>query len=54
LDFETLRPLAFGLVLQLEAEVLVLEVGEAGDGGDVGVADATGLDLLAWSRACDR
>jgi hypothetical protein len=36
----------FGLVLQLELEELVGEVGEAHLGGDLGVADAAGLDGL--------
>jgi hypothetical protein len=35
-----------GLVLQLELEELVGEVGEAHLGGDLGVADAAGLDGL--------
>jgi hypothetical protein len=43
LDLEALRPFAFSLVLQLEAQVLILEVGEARDGGYVGVTDAAGL-----------
>jgi hypothetical protein len=46
-DFEALRPFAFGLVLELEAEVLILEVGQTGDGWDLSVADATGLRIVS-------
>lgn len=42
-DIEALGPVIFGLVLQLELERLVLEVGELGLGGDLCVADAAGL-----------
>jgi hypothetical protein len=47
LDLEALRPFAFGLVLQREAQVLVLEVGEARNGGYLGVADATSLEIIS-------
>lgn len=46
-DLEAEGVLVFGLVLQLELEERVLEVGDAGFGGDLGVADAAGLDTLA-------
>lgn len=55
-DLEALGPFVFGLVLELEAEEFVLVVGEAGDGGDLGVADAAGLActisyvLISWWR----
>jgi hypothetical protein len=42
-DVEAGSPFVDGFVLELELEVLVLEVGEFGDGGDLGVADASGL-----------
>lgn len=45
LDLEALRPFVDGLVLQLELEVLVLEVGEAGFRRGLRVADAAGLEL---------
>lgn len=43
---EALRPFVGGLVLQFEAQVLVLEVGQARFGGDLGVADSAGLSML--------
>jgi hypothetical protein len=48
-DFEAGRPFVLGLVLQVEFEGLVGEVGEAGFGGELGVADAAGLKVLAIS-----
>lgn len=47
-DVEAGCEVVFGLVLQLELEERVLEVGQAGLCGDLGVADSTGLVLLAW------
>jgi hypothetical protein len=44
-NIEACCPFVDGLVLELEFEVFVLEVGEFGDGGDLGVADASGLDM---------
>jgi hypothetical protein len=46
-DFEALCPFVDGLVLQLELEVLVLEVGQAGFGRDLGVADAASLGIVS-------
>ena len=43
---EALRPFVFGLVLEFEAEELVLEVGQARFRGDLGVTDAAGLGRL--------
>lgn len=45
-DLEAGSPFVDGFVLQLELEVLVLEVGQAGFGWDLGVADAAGLGVL--------
>ena len=42
-NLEALRPFVLGLVLEFKAEILLLEVGEAGSGCDLGVANATGL-----------
>ena len=42
-NFEALGPLVFSLVLQVEFEGFILEVGEPGLGGDLGVADTTSL-----------
>jgi hypothetical protein len=46
-DVEALRPVTFRLVLHLELEGLVLEVGELGDGRYLGITNATSLRLLA-------
>lgn len=43
LDLETLGPFVFGLVLEVELEGLVGEVGEASFGGNTGVTDSTSL-----------
>lgn len=43
-DLEAQGVFVLGLVLQLELEERVLEVGQAGFGGDLGVADAAGLE----------
>lgn len=40
---EALGPCVFGLVLQLQGQRLVLEVGKAGFGGDGGAAETTSL-----------
>lgn len=42
-DVEALGPFILGLVLELELQGLVCEVGELGFGGNVGVTDAAGL-----------
>jgi hypothetical protein len=49
-DLEACGPFVDGFVLEFEFEVLVGEVGEFGNGGDLGVADASGLVhvILAW------
>lgn len=41
-NFEALRPFIFCFVLEFEAEVFVLEVGEASFGSNLGVADTAG------------
>jgi hypothetical protein len=46
-DFEARGPFVFGLVLQLELEVLVLEVGEFRFGRGLRVADAAGLHIVS-------
>jgi hypothetical protein len=53
-DLEARGPFVDGFVLQLELEVLVGEVGEFGDGRDLGVADASGLEhiVLALVHSC--
>lgn len=43
-DLEARRVFVLGLVLQLELEERVLEVGQARFGGDLGVADPAGLE----------
>lgn len=43
LDLEALGPFVFGLVLEVELEGLVGEVGEAGFGGNTGVTDSASL-----------
>jgi hypothetical protein len=43
LDLEALGPFVFGLVLEIELEGLVGEVGEASFGGNAGVTDSTSL-----------
>ena len=42
-DVEALGPFVFGLVLEVELETFVGEIGKTGLGGDLGVADAAGL-----------
>ena len=42
-DVEAGGPFVDGFVLKFELEVFILEVGEFGDGGHLGVADAAGL-----------
>jgi hypothetical protein len=44
-NVEAGRPFVDRLVLEFKLEVLVLKVGEFGNGGDLGVADASGLDM---------
>ena len=46
-NLEAFGPFVLLLVLQLELEGFVGEVGEFGFGGDLSVADSTGLGLLA-------
>lgn len=42
-DLEAGGPFVFGFVLELEAQVFVLVVGEFGNGRDLGIADAASL-----------
>lgn len=42
-EFKALGPFVFGLVLDFEAEELVLEVSEAGLGRNLGIANSTDL-----------
>lgn len=52
LDFEALGPFIFLLVLQLELEGLVGEVGKAGFRGDSGITDTPGLCSMLATRLC--
>lgn len=50
-NFKALSPVIFGLVLKIKFERLILEVGEASFGGNVGIANASGLESSVWFRA---
>lgn len=45
LDLKACRPFIIRLVLQFEAQVLILEVGQAGFGGDLSITDSASLAI---------
>lgn len=51
-DLKAGGPFVFRLVGELKLEILVLEVGQATLGGDVGVADAACLRFVSYSSGC--